>query len=112
MVSSFQIGDFNMHKKENKVQSVTEEVWIGTVCDQCNEVIVRPDLPKWNNFHYYNVTTHHRDWGNDSIDSYEYLDFCSMKCLLTHMKKYFEEAEGTESYDIERMSQTRDPSVS
>ena len=84
--------------------TVEKEIDVGVVCDGCgkeirnknnmNERIAR--LP------YYEVTTHHNDWGNDSVDSYEYFDFCSLDCMLPHMRTYYKTANGSESYDVER----------
>lgn len=49
-------------------------------CDVCEKEITK-------GVGYYEVTTHHNDWGNDSIDSYDYSDVCSVECL----KKKFDE---------------------
>lgn len=40
---------------------------------------------------YYKVETHHNDWGNDSIDSYENYNICSCKCLKEFIDNYYNE---------------------
>ena len=57
-------------------------------CDTCGRTIVINDRSN----HYYEVATHHSRWGNESIDSYRYLDFCSYECLLENMNDYFKMA--------------------
>ena len=81
--------------KETQQIAVTQrqEKVIGITCDKCLKEIQGV---------YYEVTTHHSDWGNDSWESCEEYDFCSMDCLLTHQKDYFDKAQGSEEYDIER----------
>lgn len=74
-----------------------EEVLKTIVCDECKK-----DINKLDTDHFYSVSTHHSRWGNDSVDSYEYLDFCSYKCLSANMERYFVDAGDTDSYDIER----------
>ena len=52
---------------EIKTHTVTEKVLVKETryCDICKKEIE-------NNKSYWRLTTHHNDWGNDSIDSYEY----------------------------------------
>lgn len=97
-------------KKVEKREVVTEkEVCIATFCDKCNKQIIRPkSYSEAKNFHFYHVTTHHSDWGNDSIESYQYFDFCSMDCLKPHMNEYFFRSNGSEEYEISRESRTND----
>lgn len=42
---------------------------------------------------YYHVHTGHNDWGNDSIDSDNYLDLCSLECLHKQLDKFYKEDE-------------------
>ena len=66
-------------------------------CDVCGKEINTNEI-------YFNVKTHHRDWGNDSIDSYEDYEICSYKCLLEHQKEWLEEYKNsnTACYEIEK----------
>lgn len=73
-----------------------EKVLKTIVCDEC-----KSDINKLDTDTYFSVSTHHSRWGNDSVDSWEYLDFCSYKCLTSNMEKYFQDASYTDSYDIE-----------
>jgi len=36
---------------------------------------------------HVSLTISHRDWGNDSVDSIEYFEFCSVKCCLDWIAK-------------------------
>ncbi len=42
---------------------------------------------------YYHVRTGHHDWGNDSIESLTYLDFCSLECVHKQLDKFYKEDE-------------------
>lgn len=42
-------------------------------------------------YDYYRITTHHHDWGNDSIESYEDHDCCSIKCALNFIENYYKD---------------------
>lgn len=37
---------------------------------------------------YWKVSTSHLDWGNDSCESYEYKDVCSIECLNSILAEY------------------------
>ena len=76
-------------KKEYEVitHTVTEEVCIKETmhCDVCN-VVIDTNKGCWE------LTTGHYDWGNDSIDSIEYLDICSEDCLREKFDEYIKES--------------------
>jgi len=78
---------------EMVTKEVKEKISELITCDECGAVI--------KDWKHYEVTTHHSDWGNDSIDSYENLDLCSKECLIKNMKEYFESSNGSEEYNIE-----------
>lgn len=66
-------------------------------CDVCHKVIYEKKNKKIvksenRNIGYWNVKTHHSDWGRDSIDSYESKDVCSKECLATIMCDYMEQS--------------------
>ncbi len=67
---------------------------VGVKCDMCGDIIQKGKV-------YYHIITHHNDWGNDSIDSYEDFDLCS-DCYLPFTENYFEKATGTEEINISR----------
>ena len=68
---------------EVKTHTVTERVCVKQTmhCDVCDGVID-------DNAAYWELTTGHHDWGNDSIDSYEYYDLCSSVCVRNIFEKY------------------------
>jgi hypothetical protein len=80
-------------KEVIKKQKVVKTI----VCDEC-----RKDINQLDTNHYYSVSTHHNKWGNDSVDSWNYFDFCSYKCLSENMEKYYADGEHSDSYDIKR----------
>ena len=90
--------------KEKEIKRI-EEIEIGITCDMCKKEILNEEDYK-SEFrtkmsHYYKVTTHHHDWGNDSIDSYNYIDICSESCLFNFLKKYYDGKDGTLCCEIE-----------
>lgn len=76
-----------MIKTEIKKVTSKQEVTIGYKCDCCGKEIYETQLPReWHNFN-----SNHDEWGNDSVDSYEYYDVCSPKC---YKDKIIEIVEG------------------
>lgn len=66
-------------------------------CDICGKELLPVDkdklLPHLRDrdiYDYYRITTHHHDWGNDSIDSYAYTDCCCLDCALKFIQKYWD----------------------
>lgn len=76
-------------KFETKEHLVTEQVLVEEkmICDICGHEIKRRRG-------YWYVTTHHHDWGNDSCESYEEFDVCSVECLKEKFNDYCEESFG------------------
>lgn len=74
-------------KKEFEERTVTRKVCVKktTICDVCGKKITGG---------YYDVTTSHSDWGRDSVDSLEYNDVCSEKCLRKLFDEYIEISTG------------------
>lgn len=68
---------------ETMTHEVTERVLIGETmyCDICGKEIKKDTG-------YWNVTTGHHDWGNDSHESIEHFDVCSDSCLLMKFSGY------------------------
>lgn len=76
----------------------------GVRCDICGKDLrykYRPnsdfleERPK-----YFDVTTGHHDWGNDSCDSIEHKDIC-LDCIVDFVSDYLSNASGTEYIEIE-----------
>ena len=68
---------------ETKEHAVTERVLVKRelICDICKKEIQH-------DAGYWEVTTHHNDWGNDSCESYEHFDVCSIECLKSKFNEY------------------------
>lgn len=85
----------------NREVKKIEEVLMEIKCDECKADINSPSIN-----HYYEVTTSHSRWGNDSVDSIKHYDFCSFNCVIKHMTKYFENDRDTDDYEIERIDKS------
>lgn len=85
---------------ETKTHTVTDEVLIESTryCDKCGKTICQ-------NTGYWEITTHHHDWGMDSIDSFENFDICSTKCMKAMFNDYLQISDcdfNTYCFDVER----------
>lgn len=78
-------------EEKEVVKKSLEKVTTGRRCDFCNKEILPVDGKKYN---YFYITTSHSDWGNDSIDSIEYFDACSVECALGLAEKYLKSTNG------------------
>ena len=88
-----------MIKTEQKEVTKTfyDYVPVSGQCDVCGKELEPVDSSKLPThlcnrkiYDYYRITTHHHDWGNDSIDSYEYTDCCCLECSLKFIDKYWD----------------------
>ena len=70
-------------------------------CDECGKIIL-PGKYKDIKSSYVRIHTWHNDWGNDSIESHEYGDYCK-NCAKVFIAKYIEEANGTEELELEHL---------
>lgn len=72
---------------EIKTHTITEKVCVKETmyCDVCNGIID-------DNKSYWELTTGHHDWGNDSCDSIEHFDICSEDCLRKKFDEYAKES--------------------
>ena len=82
-----------MRKTEEKevIKKELDKVTTGRICDFCGKAILPVDGEKYD---YFYITTSHCDWGNDSIDSFNYFDACSVKCALGLAEKYLKSTNG------------------
>ena len=85
-----------IERKEQTIKQVND-VLIARKCDICGKMIEKVedrccggtgDL-----YNYFLITTHHNDWGNDSIESYEHYDACCSDCVIKFTEKYVREAQ-------------------
>lgn len=92
-------------KETTKV--VREEVTIKRICDNCGkEIAISYRTGYGDEYNYFCITTHHSDWGNDSIDSYETYDACCPTCAVQMAEKYLNKAypgRNTKEIDIEHV---------
>lgn len=87
-----------MKKKEIKETITKESVVTEIICDKCKKTIAKDRKAVWDT--HFQVTTSHHRWGNDSIDSIEHYDFCSLECLSADMNEYYTNGRDTEEYEI------------
>ena len=73
-----------------------EEILDKIICDVCKKEI--------NSKYYYEVTTSHGDWGNDSWESLHIYDICSDECLSNMFDEYLEFKSNTKKLEIEKVS--------
>ena len=95
-------------EKKEVVRKELEEVTTGRFCDFCNKEILPVDGETYD---YFYITTSHRDWGNDSVDSFEHFDACSVECALGLTEKYLKSTNGfinTGEIDIEHANRLED----
>ena len=82
----------NKVKKEVEVDEVVGERFI---CDECGKEVqfYITGHKTYADLEYYDVTTGHDDWGNDSCDSIEHNGYCCADCLRKAFDKWVEENE-------------------
>lgn len=97
-----------MNKEIKKTVTYTDKITLYTkrVCDKCGKALeyrcnsLAKELVNISKEHmkveYYEVTTGHHDWGNDSIDSVEHYDYCPT-CVLQAMDEYYETTNGRDT---------------
>lgn len=81
------------HKHLEKI--IRTETVAAVKCDICGKEITGK---------FWHLTTHHNDWGNDSIDSYEYYDLCSRECIDKALDNYIIncKASNTQCFELEQ----------
>lgn len=68
-------------------------------CDVCNNKIETTGIGRREENKYFEVCTHHNDWGHDSADSLEYRQICP-KCIDKFCFKYLKDVNGSEQIEI------------
>ena len=69
----------------------TKRKLTGIKCDNCENVVPAGKYNTDEN-EFYRVTTGHREWGNDSIDSISYYDICPC-CIKRFVMDYLKDSE-------------------
>ena len=79
-----------MEVREQREVTELKVITIAVKCDVCEKINKESDIPsEWHGFNH-----HHNEWGNDSIDSYEYHDVCSPKCYWIKFKECVDDLDG------------------
>lgn len=86
-----------MYLKEQKSVTEFKEITVGIKCDVCGKIHKCSYIPD----EWHNISMHHNDWGNDSVDSYESFDVCSPKCYITKLKECVKELDGRHSAEVD-----------
>ena len=76
-----------LSKEVKEVVTAKVRMLEGILCDKCGKVIPADRYATPMN-RYYEVTTGHNDWGNDSFESREYHDICP-ECIGKFVADYF-----------------------
>lgn len=82
---------------EVKTKSVRKVEYVR--CDGCGKKIL-PNRYRSAESEYVRIHTWHNDWGNDSIDSHTYGDYCK-ECAKSFVSTYIDEMTGTEELELE-----------
>ena len=87
--------------KETQVEVKTKS--IRTVeylrCDGCSKKILPGKFKTAENKYVY-IHTMHNDWGNDSVDSHVYGEYCT-ECAKSFVSAYIDKMKGTEELELE-----------
>lgn len=82
-----------MTESVTEVKTITQTIEVGKkiICDCCEKVIAERTKESNSSVsaNCFAVTTGHYDWGNDSCDSIEHHDYCSVECLQKAFDKYY-----------------------
>ena len=84
-------------ERKEVIKKSYDNVPVSGECDICGKTLMPVDKDKLPShykdrdiYDYYRITTHHHDWGNDSIESYEYFDCCCIDCALKFIARYWD----------------------
>lgn len=104
------------HETEVSCVTTTRNVTETLYCDNCKKLIYKKDLRKCeghtdiNKFQvrYWELTTGHHDWGNDSCESTEYFAFCSPECAKAKFDEYLKDSDDGYNSMYFEMERTRE----
>jgi len=89
-----------MIKKTQKEVKELKEIVTAYVCDVCGKEHPGSELSEeWHEFSHS-----HGGWGNDSVDSYESFQVCSVICYAKQIRESVEEVGGYADARIDEMS--------
>lgn len=91
----------NINNKEELIKLIQENPNLPLVFIVCQKEIPNFDETRdLRKSRYFEVTTGHRLWGNDSLDSIRDYNICP-NCIQKFIKDYIEKVENTYYIDIE-----------
>jgi len=84
--------------KRKVMKEIDEICGAKIICDKCGKVIF--DFVDGNSHNkidacYFQLTTGHHDWGNDSPDSVKCDELCCETCVINALADYFENSKGS-----------------
>ena len=95
---------------KERIRKSWDNVPVSAMCDVCGIDLVptkkAQDETHVDLYNFYQITTHHYDWENDSVDSYNYFIACCPDCALKFMDKYLNKhfkQYSTKKIEIERL---------
>lgn len=88
-----------MEIKEKQTVTETKEITIGYKCDVCGKESHGKYFPDdWHSFSH-----NHNEWGDDSVDSYEYHLVCSAECYSVKLNECVIDLEGRRDAKVDEM---------
>lgn len=82
--------------KRYETKNVVQKVEIGITCDNCHGQFSDG----------YGFSSSHSEWGNDSMESFEYHDACSFKCYVQIVKERLDHWKEYGSLEIDGKDRT------
>lgn len=78
----------NITERRETTYTKYADVVTAKKCDVCGKEIPKSENTYGRKHPFFSIKTHHYDWGNDSVDSYEYFHACSVECATKFTQKY------------------------
>lgn len=84
----------DIFEEKEVTQTIIKKTRVGVKCDVCGKELQ-------NDSSFWRLSTHHHDWGNDSIDSYKHFDLCSRECINKKLDEYIENCKMSNTQEFE-----------
>lgn len=72
-------------------RTTQHQATVGHTCDVCGVTVMDTEPRDWHHFMHQ-----HGEWGNDSVDSIEYFDVCSVQCYADQLRRSIEKMKSKE----------------
>ena len=89
-----------MYKKETKEVVEQKKIIVAVVCDNCGREYRCNEMPQ----DWHTILSYHNEWGNDSGDSHEGHQVCSLNCYKEKLTEVVNDLEGCNSAKIDGMT--------